>query len=85
MSEWWAVVVFVGGRACFRLWWAVVVHGRLQGAFLGAGGHWWVVGDHLQIVGVVAHGCHHRLYLFMSVGPCGVVIVGWLGLLAMVW
>ena len=50
-----------------------------------AGRHWWVVGERLQIVCVVTHGCHHPLYLFMSVGCGGAVVVGWSGLLAMVW
>ena len=49
-----------------------------------AGRRWWVVGECLQIVHVVAHGCSHPLYLFMSVGCGGAVVVGQPGLLAMV-
>ena len=50
-----------------------------------AGGHWWVVGDRLQIGHVVARGHHHPLYPFMSIGRPGVVVVGQPGFLAMVW
>ena len=46
VSGWWAVVVFVGGRACFGLWWAVVVRGRCSEIFswlVGVGGLWVLV------------------------------------------
>ena len=50
-----------------------------------AGRHWWVVGARFWIVCVVACGRRHPLYPFMSVGRPGAVVVGWPGLLAMVW
>ena len=50
-----------------------------------AGRRWWVVGARFRIVHVVARGCRHPLYPFMSVGRPGAVVVGRPGLLAMVW
>ena len=50
-----------------------------------AGRCWWVVGARFWIVRMVARGRRHPLYPFMSIGCPGAVIVGRLGLLAMVW
>ena len=50
-----------------------------------AGRRWWVVGDRMRMVCVVDRGCHHPLYLFMSAGRRGAVVVGRPGLHAMVW
>ena len=81
----WAVVFFVGARARFGSWWAVVVRGWLWWAFLVDGRLSWVGGDRLRMVRVVARGRRHRLGPFMAGGRPGAVVVGRPGLLAMVW
>ena len=43
------------------------------------------MGDHLQMVSVVARGRRRRLCPFMGGGHPGAVVVGQPGLLAMVW